>query len=276
MLGKLLKHEFIATGRMIPMLYLATLLIAAVTVVTGMLDVGAVGVLSAVFLLLAGIVVIVVTYVVIIARFYKSVCSSEGYLTHTLPVSGGKIIASKLIPAFMWLVVSMGVMLAAIFGFILLIGNETGQDLFAIIGSAFDTFGVSGGVVWQYFAFFAGAVILQSLCFLAVAYFSMTLANIRPFQTHNAIVMSIVIYLTVNTIGQFISLALMLLLPFSMNFGVDGISLSFSQMSVVIVNGQSSVVGASIGMGAFVYQAAVSVILPVCASRLINKRFSIK
>ena len=59
--------------------------------------------------------VIIVTFIIIIQRFYKNLLCDEGYLMNTLPVSVWKNITSKLIVATVWNIVSLGVALVSIF-----------------------------------------------------------------------------------------------------------------------------------------------------------------
>lgn len=47
------------------------------------------------------------TQLVIAIRFYKNIFSDEGYLTHTLPVTGGKLLLSKTISGSIWGVIDM-------------------------------------------------------------------------------------------------------------------------------------------------------------------------
>ena len=57
----------------------------------------------------------VVTIVVIIERFYKSMISQEGYLMHTLPVKPWQHIVSKLSMAIIWTAIAIVVVIASLF-----------------------------------------------------------------------------------------------------------------------------------------------------------------
>ena len=48
------------------------------------------------------VAMVVVTFVVILQRFYKNLLEGEGYLMHTLPVPTWMLVASKLIAAVIW------------------------------------------------------------------------------------------------------------------------------------------------------------------------------
>ena len=110
MLKKLLKYEFAATARYIlPLIVLLFVMSAAAGLCirglgaerTGRVAV-AVSAIFVVLFFLAVIALAVVTLVVIVYRFYRSMLSQEGYLTHSLPVSIHGLLCSKLIAAAAW------------------------------------------------------------------------------------------------------------------------------------------------------------------------------
>ena len=109
MLGKLLKHEFRATGRvMLPVLgvlvILALLFNLSVRFI-GKTESVLVNILSglSIFAFVAGIIAAeIICLVLMINRFYKNLLGAEGYLTHTLPVNVHGLVWSKMIVAFVW------------------------------------------------------------------------------------------------------------------------------------------------------------------------------
>jgi len=114
MLRKLMKYEFMAMGRIFLPLFGALLVISLINGILGSfgLDTPAgIGVAVAV-LLIVGIVVI--TFILIIQRFWTNLLSNEGYLMMTLPVSTDRIILSKLFTATVLSVVSTIVVFCSI------------------------------------------------------------------------------------------------------------------------------------------------------------------
>ncbi|MBR1843233.1 MAG: hypothetical protein IJ788_08190 [Oscillospiraceae bacterium] len=125
MLGKLLKHEFRATGRLILPMYAVVLLVSLFAhFAFRMLDRGLpvfLGLLlylivAAFFIGLIG--AFVYTFVVMIVRFKRNVLSDEGYLTMTLPVSIHSILWAKIIVSLVWsaatvLIAALSVVIAA-------------------------------------------------------------------------------------------------------------------------------------------------------------------
>lgn len=125
MLGKLLKYEFKATGRFIGIMYLAVLVVAAVS---GFLGRSAIYEISdrsemafVIFMMIYVFLIfatILVTLVMIVERFYKNLLKGEGYLMHTLPVPTWMHVASKTISAFLWEVIAVAVLILSLVLFI--------------------------------------------------------------------------------------------------------------------------------------------------------------
>ena len=112
MLGKLIKHEFRATGRiMLPLLGAELLLsVLAGLSVRGLdriEDMGFLGmsyVTTLVVFILGLFALWVVAFVLMIQRFYKNLLRDEGYITMTLPASVDAQIWAKLLVSFVWFV----------------------------------------------------------------------------------------------------------------------------------------------------------------------------
>ncbi len=116
MLGKLLKHEFRATGRTMLPIYGAVLVLAVLANVSIRMLSGNVGPLLSIFfgLIVAafGICVVaagVMTIVLMVKRFYTNYLKDEGYLMHTLPVSVHGLVWSKMIVSIVWFAATFAV-----------------------------------------------------------------------------------------------------------------------------------------------------------------------
>lgn len=115
MLRKLLKYEFQATGRIFLPLYGALIIVAIIQRVflafnLNNLDSFALNILTASVPTLFGALIFgicVVTFIMMIQRFYKNLLGREGYLMFTLPVSAAKLIWSKLIVIIVWTILSV-------------------------------------------------------------------------------------------------------------------------------------------------------------------------
>lgn len=120
MLRKLLKHEFRATGRIMLPLYLVLLVTALGSnlATRGMFDdlPGILRILRGLIIVAFGCAiggVLVMSFVLMIQRFYKNLLQDEGYLMFTLPVSVHQHIWSKLIVSVVWFVATVLAIIAA-------------------------------------------------------------------------------------------------------------------------------------------------------------------
>lgn len=110
MLGKLMKHEFRATGRiMLPLLgaelllsVLAGLSIRGLDRIENMNFLGVTYITTLAVFFLGLFALAVVAFVLMIQRFYRNLLRDEGYLAMTLPVSVDAQIWSKLLVSFVW------------------------------------------------------------------------------------------------------------------------------------------------------------------------------
>lgn len=111
MLGKLLKYEIKATARIFLPLYGALIVFAILNRLFMWINISVTSLNIIRFLFMAGYVILIVgilvlTYVVMIQRFYKNLVKDEGYLMFTLPVRTWELIASKMIVSAMWMLLS--------------------------------------------------------------------------------------------------------------------------------------------------------------------------
>lgn len=120
MLRKLLKHEFRATARIMLPLYLVLLVTALGSNLAGRRMLGRghdilslLGVLIITAFGIAIVGVLVMSFVLMIQRFYKNLLQDEGYLMFTLPVSVHQHIWSKLIVSVVWFAATILAIIAA-------------------------------------------------------------------------------------------------------------------------------------------------------------------
>lgn len=109
MLGKLLKHEFRATGRIMGPLYLVMLALALCANISArVLDasrsrlLNVLGGLVIAAFVIAIIGTCVMALVLMINRFRTNLMSDEGYVMFTLPVSVHQLVWSKIIVSTVW------------------------------------------------------------------------------------------------------------------------------------------------------------------------------
>lgn len=207
MLGKLMKYELKATARWFLPIY-AAIVVFAIIIRFFIADPSKLNegfsvlfiiqtiTIMTFFVLVFGIIAVTVT--VIIQRFYKSLLGNEGYLMFTLPVKPWQHIASKLVIATVWFLLSGAIG----FGSILLIlpPAET-SDLFHTIGSLFRMTGTGG-----YFTTPVLAIVTIAFSILQM-YTAIALGHL--FNKHKLLA-SFGMYIGTNVLQQFAS---MLILP---------------------------------------------------------------
>lgn len=134
MLGKLMKYEIKATGRILIPLYIALLAFALINKIfigTGFHKLEGFGSIPFILSVFAYgctmAAVFIVTFFIIIQRFYKNLLGDEGYLMNTLPVSTITNITSKLSIATFWNIVSG---IVAILSIIIMAFEPTAFNMF--------------------------------------------------------------------------------------------------------------------------------------------------
>ena len=121
MLTKLLKHEFRATARIMGPLYLILLAVAlGFNFSARLMDTRNVvlNILAALVILayVAAIIgVFVVSFILMLQRFYKNLLGDEGYIMFTLPASVHQHVWSKLIVSAVWFIATGAVVVLSVF-----------------------------------------------------------------------------------------------------------------------------------------------------------------
>jgi hypothetical protein len=135
MLGKLMKHEFRATARLILPLYLVVVALAAFTRVTNWIleknDNGILSLINGLFIFLFVVSLfasVIFAVVMMITRFYKNLMTDQGYLMFTLPANIHELLWSKLFVSVIWFIGTVLVDLLA--GFIVTYEAGMATDLF--------------------------------------------------------------------------------------------------------------------------------------------------
>lgn len=124
MLGKLFKNEMKACARLLLPIYLVLTVCTILNRVFLNLDIfkGVTKIIPGMIGLayvLSIIAIIVVSFVIIILRFYKNLITDEGYLMFTLPVKTNQLINSKLIAAIIWTLLSVIAVAGSIFAVVI-------------------------------------------------------------------------------------------------------------------------------------------------------------
>lgn len=184
MLGKLIKHEFKTTGRYILLIMAILVIITPFAALylrySGKLinwlniSSGTIHVLQNLFsgiCIAAYIVALIgvgaITGITLIYRFYKSMISSEGYLTHTLPVKTSSILISKGFVALVWSYASLIIIILSLLVFTKILGAWTMEE--AIDSLSLITHQLSKvGINYGHLILFLIAMLIQSVNSIAM------------------------------------------------------------------------------------------------------------
>lgn len=205
MLKKLLKHEWIATGRKYGLFYLV---LAAVTIFTVFvwkinIDSTVVNVVQGIFFGIYIITLIGVWFCSVglaVIRFYKNMVSEEGYLTFTLPAKVEELVLAKFLVAMAW-------QLLTVVGIVLSLGLVVMSDgfgnlkmLLLLITEGLEETGMA---LPLFCVMMAVSMIYQMLLY----YLSIAIGQIF---SGNKIAGSIVGYLIINFVMEMLMVAIML------------------------------------------------------------------
>ncbi len=233
MLGKLMKHEFRATGRIgLPLCGVMLVL----SIVAGMVmrfessrqfyhNAGSV------IILLYGLSIFAVAigiFVVLMQHFKRNLLGDEGYLMRTLPVSTHELLLSKLFTALLWYLVA-AVLIGLSGLLVVLLSGEVAPDEWGGLWSAIrQTLAKRDGILW--FASVAGGIGGMAL-FTLLFYADFTLS--QTFSKHK------VLY---NIAGVVIFIVLLRLL-FSLNGFLDTMLFDRLRESAATAQGAAGSVG---------------------------------
>lgn len=212
MLGKLLKYEIKASGVILPAVYAGLLLVFCLGWLAKTLDIIQIQGAMAVACVLVGVAALVLTLVMVVTRYHKSLFGAEGYLMQTLPVKKGSLIAAKAISGYILILLGLAALVLGIAGTVYLTGaGELTGEIKALLGGQFSPLLV----------FFGAVVLVQLFLMVSEVYFSITLANTGPFLKNN-VIFAVVFYFVVNTVGGVLELVAMMVLPLGIKLTGDG------------------------------------------------------
>ncbi len=214
MLGKLLKHEFIATGRIMGALYAVVALIMAYVLGSYYInkDTASTGqMLGITVLLLISSCSFILTAVVMIVNFQRSLYGEQGYLSFTLPVKGSTLLISKIITSTVWFVAAFACLMGtAAITFFVVKEDVIGEETFATIESLLPMF-LEGKSVSTLITTIVVTMVSYFLRFAVITiemYFAISLANTRHFQKKYllwTIIFTLVVLFAVERISGIVS-----------------------------------------------------------------------
>ncbi|MGF7145748.1 hypothetical protein HNQ56_004191 [Anaerotaenia torta] len=203
MLGKLLKHEFKASGRIILPLYLVLAVLTLMNRITFSLRGEKIMNIISNFLIFTYVIsiiaVVAVSFVIVVLRFYRNLMLDEGYLMFTLPVKTSQLITSKLIAASIWTLLSF---LATIASVSIVFFS---LDRIGLLGSLWDSIllslgqYLSSGQITLFFTELIISVILQMINSLLMIYTSIAIGQL---SNGHKLLGSVAAYVGISTVLQ--------------------------------------------------------------------------
>lgn len=243
MLGKLIKHEMRATGRIMATVLLSVLAVTVVANLFWKIQMPSLKVLVVLYdtvkyLLLAASIIGVIgvglfSIVVMVKRFYNSFLSNEAYLSLTLPVSVHQHIWSKIIVSMIWFFLTGVVIFLA--GIISVLLSGKGISLSEIYFKIIEVFtlavqqlraeNVSGFMITLFFIESAIMVLLSGIGLCLQAYVSMAIGQTSGSRK---ILSSVLSYLGISMVSQIVVTVVITLWGVPM-LPIDGLQVSTLQ-----------------------------------------------
>jgi len=190
MLGKLIKNEFRVSAQSMIWIYSAVAVTIAVMGVSMLSDQVWLGAFAALAMLVLSVLLLAVTVFSILSNFNKTLYGNQGYLTFSLPVRSGSLLASKAVVAMLWLALSFVMFVGLVMGtssFIAKIATEqVGEQNLEMIKTLIGMFKEMPSTYTMVLYAVYLVITLFIFCFLVISaiFFAVTLANTRPFQKH--------------------------------------------------------------------------------------------
>lgn len=218
MLGKLLKHEFRATGRvMLPVLGVLLVLALLFNISIRYIDTVDSNLLRVmfgliIFVFFVGVIAAaLIAVVLMVNRFYKNLLGDEGYLMFTLPTDVHALVWSKLIVSFVWFFVTALIIFLIIFGTTFSFNATELREFFygfpswAEIREALAEIGLSVGDLALLGVEYLLILIVSGLTVCLHFYAAMALGH--SFANHK-VLYSILFFIAISLVFQFLSLFL--------------------------------------------------------------------
>lgn len=206
MLGKLLKYEFKATGRIFFPLYIALAAFALInrfllSYESSNVFLNAPQVIGKISYALLIVAIFVLTFVIMIQRFYKNLLSEEGYLMFTLPVKSRDHIFSKLLVSFCWNLASFLVILGSLA--ILLVTPENFRCFLDFLAKAWPEIqAIFGSHTVLLILEFTAILLIGTICSTLMIYTAISIGQL--FSRHK-LAGSFLAYIGLSFVSQMIS-----------------------------------------------------------------------
>lgn len=270
MLGKLIKNEFKANLHTIGMIYVVAAAAILIMMAAFVVKITWLSALATIVLIATGILAIVMTFVSVVSNFKKTLFGGQGYLSFTLPVTSGQLLAAKTITSFCWMLLSYAVAAGIFFGVYLYATAMIGEDVkmaLQMITMLFE--GIPDPDTIKLVILIAALILfIRIIVLIAQLYFAITLSNTRIMQKLGGF-SAVVVFFAVFIVMQIISVVLAQYVPFSIVLTAEG--LFYSTTSTM-----ADPIGLSFGIAGTIFNVVCAAGLFVATAKLMNSKVNIK
>lgn len=184
MFFKLIKNELKANIHTIGFIYVAAAIAVAFMAFAYVFKINWISATATILLAIAGGAAILVTFIMVIVNFQKTLFSNQGYLSFTLPVTSGQLLVAKAITSFFWMLLSYLVAIAIFFGIYLYATAMVGDDVKAAINllKAFTDAFPSKETIRNVLILGVIFIFIKIAFVISQLFFAITLSNTRIMQ----------------------------------------------------------------------------------------------
>ncbi|HCC35524.1 MAG TPA: hypothetical protein DEQ02_07805 [Ruminococcaceae bacterium] len=276
MLGKLLKHEFRQTARILPFVFLSAVVLSAFAFISYQTKFESFQAIATLLMVVSIAGIPIVSFIFLIQRFGKNLFGGEGYLMFTLPVKSVELYWSKFISTMVWGAASIVVSFGELMLFIYFVGGMTGAGVTELIMIFEQIFAVGNIHIILIYLLCALAVFLFS--FTAVVFFSITLSN-TGIGGKSPNLIAFVFFMVISIVLNTLESLSMVLIPVSLR-------ITTSPPSIAIVNENmmsmlNNINGAGldtilIGIGNFLVTIPVAIAAIAITIRMMKKKVNLR
>lgn len=190
-MGKLLKNDFLASARVIPLFYILEAIAVVLFYIGDKTQKPIPLALGVAFTLLIAFLLIFISLFFVVYDFNKSLFSQQGYLSFSLPVTSNQLLSSKMIIYGGWMVLSY-IVFSVVIAFT---GQYVSQD---VVGE--ENMNLAETFLYMfmptlppksqlmiYLIYYIANFFVIVLLTVSMIYFSIAASHMRAFQKHNAI-----------------------------------------------------------------------------------------
>lgn len=272
MFGKLIKNEFKSNIHTLGMIYITAVVLAGLMALSYVFKINWISAISTALLIASAGIAIVVTFLLVIVNFQKSLYGNQGYLSFTLPVTSGQLLASKAVVAFCWMLLSFIFAGAVFIGVYLYATAMVGDDVKAAISmlKLFSDAIPDKKIVIDMIILIVVFMFTWIVFLISELFFAITLSNTRAMQKLGGfaiIIMFFVVFIATTVISTLLTKNV----PLSLIVSPTAIELATGiDMNMTAEN------AFVFGITGFIFRIIATVVLFVVTTVIMNTKVNIK